>query len=506
MQRRTPATAKKAGETRPYLLPPCIGTLVDHFEKTSFKGKVLLVTGASRGIGQQTAVDYVRAGVTVVIVSRQQTTLDETKVSILKAVPVAQVLAIPVDVKNPEQAAKAIETTVRFRRSLTVRDKWMCCVACELTVRAELEDKDPLQWWNVSESRSPKSTCLASSTLCGSQAVINRPSLVHLKKANGYIVAISSVGAQYRNPLGSDYSIFKHALGRLVEFIRMGKFCTIIYSQPSSKYDAMITEYPEIKTFALQPGGVRTQLAVDAKLDPTVELDDPPELAAATMLYLTSGNADWFSGRYVSSNWDLGEVERDWRSRTKIVEQGGLMMLSVMGGDSTSKDAGAGIKDKNPGGLVFIVRYVVSSHPLLRPAITYLEKASGYIVAVGSGAAQIRVPYASDYGVSKHALNRPGSVHTDAFDWIENPTIKAFTLHPGSIATRIAEEAGVLGIQPTPDGVELPAAVTLNLTSGKVDWLNGWYVSANWDFDEVEKVWKQKIIEGDALVNKLYIP
>ncbi|KAI0310637.1 hypothetical protein OF83DRAFT_1178345 [Amylostereum chailletii] len=217
-----------------------------------------------------------------------------------------------------------------------------------------------------------------------------RPSLVHLKKANGYIVASSSVGAQHRNPLGSDYSISKHALGRLVEFCQMGKLYTIIYSQLSSKHDAMITEYPEIKTFALHPGGVRTQLAVDAKLDPTVELDDPPEKL--------------------------------------LLRRCSILPLGMLTGS--------------------VDEYIV----------------------------------------------------------LENPTIKAFTLHPGSIATRIAEEAGVLGIQPTPDGVELPAAVTLNLTSGKVDWLNGWYVSANWDFDEVEKVWKQKIIEGDALVNKLYIP
>ncbi|KAI0313160.1 NAD-P-binding protein [Amylostereum chailletii] len=260
----------------------------DHFENKTFKGKVVLVTGASRGIGQQTAVDFARAGAAVVIVSRKQETLEETKAAILKAVPDAGVLAIPVDVKNSEQAAKAVEATVeRFGRL----DVVIANAGAISPFTTKMEDKDPLQWWDVFEVN-----------LFG---VFNfvRPSLVHLKKVNGYIVAISSLGAQYRNPLGSDYSTSKHALGRLVEFFHM--------------------EYPEIKSFSLHPGSVRTQLAVDGKLDPKIQLDDPPELAAATMLYLTSGRADWLSGRFVSSTWDLGEVERDWK--TKIVEQGGLV-------------------------------------------------------------------------------------------------------------------------------------------------------------------------------------
>jgi hypothetical protein len=40
-------------------------------------------------------------------------------------------------------------------------------------------------------------------------------------------------------------------------------------------------------------------------------------------LYLTSGQADYLSGRYVSATWDLGEVERDWKE--KIVAQNCLV-------------------------------------------------------------------------------------------------------------------------------------------------------------------------------------
>jgi hypothetical protein len=34
---------------------------------------------------------------------------------------------------------------------------------------------------------------------------------------------------------------------------------------------------------------------------------------------LTSGKADYLSGRYVSATWDLSEVERDWKE--KIITQ-----------------------------------------------------------------------------------------------------------------------------------------------------------------------------------------
>ena len=36
--------------------------------------------------------------------------------------------------------------------------------------------------------------------------------------------------------------------------------------------------------------------------------EDPPELPAATVLWLTNRNAEFLSGRYVQATWDLNEV------------------------------------------------------------------------------------------------------------------------------------------------------------------------------------------------------
>ena len=43
-----------------------------------------------------------------------------------------------------------------------------------------------------------------------------------LEQSHGYYVAISSVGAQVRNPGTSDASMSKHAVNRLIEFITLG--------------------------------------------------------------------------------------------------------------------------------------------------------------------------------------------------------------------------------------------------------------------------------------------
>ena len=62
---------------------------------------------------------------------------------------------------------------------------------------------------------------------------------------------------------------------------------------------------------------------MQAEIGSSIPIDSTVGLLAATILYLTSGKADYLSGRYVSATWDLGEVERDWKE--KIVAQNGLV-------------------------------------------------------------------------------------------------------------------------------------------------------------------------------------
>lgn len=88
-----------------------------YFSSQAFKGQVVLVTGASRGIGREVALYYAKAGASLVLVSRKQETLDETRAAILIEVPAAEVLTFPADVKDPVKAEEAVKVaTSRFGR------------------------------------------------------------------------------------------------------------------------------------------------------------------------------------------------------------------------------------------------------------------------------------------------------------------------------------------------------------------------------------------------------
>lgn len=173
--------------------------------------------------------------------------------------------------------------------------------------------------------------------------------------------------------------------------------------------------------------------------------------------------------------------------------------------------------------------------------MSHLEKSQGSIIAVSSISSQLRIPAASDYSISKHALTRfmefipmgrPPPISSNAREILvenddaEHPNVRAFPIHPGSILTDIARGSGFpAGL--FPDKLELASALILHLAAGKADWLSGrcvpsysylcacWrsllthtrrYVSACWDITELERDWKEKVLGKRALVNRLYLP
>jgi NAD(P)-dependent dehydrogenase (short-subunit alcohol dehydrogenase family) len=264
----------------------------------SYSGKVVLVTGASRGVGRETALYYARAGASVAIVARTGDALDETRGIIVAAVPGADVLVLSADVRDVESVRAAVQNVLRYFGKLDI----LIANAGAITLFTPLlYKKDPNAWWNTFEVNI--------------RGVFNFVSAAvpALEDTQGYIVALSSLGAQLRVPGGSDGCISKHAVNRLVEFVAL--------------------EHPSIRTFALAPGFLPTRLAAEtgALAINGEEVIGPPNgpplntvaLPAATMLYLTSGRADWLSGRFCSANWDIAELERDWKD--VIVQKGGLL-------------------------------------------------------------------------------------------------------------------------------------------------------------------------------------
>ncbi|KAH9042845.1 NAD-P-binding protein [Lactarius hengduanensis] len=254
------------------------------FANQTYRGKVVLITGASRGIGQETAITYAMAGANVTIAGLSQETLDKTAAVIHAAVSGAQVLAVPTDVRDPKATEAIVQATLeRFGRL----DVLIANAGASGNLTQKLGDKDPDQWWNTFEVNV--------------RGVYNtvRASLSALEKTGGRIVVVSSNGAQLRIPHASDYATSKHALNRLVEFIAL--------------------EYPKLTVFSLHPGVIKTQMTQEAGVEYPDDFPlDTLQLPAATMLYLTSGRVDWLNGKYLAATWDIAEVEKDWKEKIQV--------------------------------------------------------------------------------------------------------------------------------------------------------------------------------------------
>ena len=72
----------------------------------------MLITGASRGIGAQIALQYARAGASLALVARSQATLDESKDAILRESPSAKILTFTADVRDVARAEEVVAATV----------------------------------------------------------------------------------------------------------------------------------------------------------------------------------------------------------------------------------------------------------------------------------------------------------------------------------------------------------------------------------------------------------
>jgi len=245
------------------------------FKSQVFKNFVVLITGGGRGIGASIATDYARAGAHLVLTGRGQPGLEARAATLAKDVPGVRVKIVVGDISKPEVAKQAVQTAVDAFGKL---DIVVANAAVSTSDPHLLGDKDPLQWWYTQEVNTR-----------GTFGVIHA-ALPELQKTCGQIVAITSVAAHMRFPHLSDYHISKHTINRLIELVAI--------------------EYPDIKAYSVHPGAIETQTATEvlAGLGIQHKHDDAPALPAATLLWLTSRNAEFLSGRYVQATWDLTEV------------------------------------------------------------------------------------------------------------------------------------------------------------------------------------------------------
>ncbi|MDI3257438.1 MAG: 2,4-dienoyl-CoA reductase [Kyrpidia sp.] len=77
----------------------------------TLKNRVAIVTGGSSGLGKAMAHEFARLGAHVVITGRNEERLNAAAQDLLSRTPGARVLAVPGDVRNPEQVDRLVSET-----------------------------------------------------------------------------------------------------------------------------------------------------------------------------------------------------------------------------------------------------------------------------------------------------------------------------------------------------------------------------------------------------------
>ena len=252
----------------------------------SAAGKVVFIAGASRGIGQATAVAFARAGAKAIyLTARSEAALQETLAKVRAANPATDCAIRVCDVTSPEEVAAAVADCVARFGGIDVAD----ANAGYLGPWVKIGESDPEGWWWNWEVNMRGAYHVARFTL---------PHLIQSAakweaegRSGGHLILLSSIGAQFVMPGASDYQTAKHGINRLCEFVQVDHGAD------------------GIKCFAIHPGGVATELGLAMPEAMHQHLVDTPELAAAFVVWLGSGRADWASGRYLSATWDVGDLE-----------------------------------------------------------------------------------------------------------------------------------------------------------------------------------------------------
>ncbi|KAH7132419.1 putative oxidoreductase ucpA [Dendryphion nanum] len=246
-------------------------------------GKIVLITGAGRGIGRAIALQYAHASVAGIILSSRTTSeLDEVEAAIQIINPSVQVLKIKLDVTSESGVQNAYEAV----RSLFGRLDVLVNNAGASTAWTPIITSNPTDWWRTFEINIKGPYLLLQAFL---------PLLLETAEKHTTVVDVvnvSSIGANIMTPDSSQYNVSKQALSRLTEYVDQ--------------------EYAErgVVATSLHPGGVWTKLSRQEEERLTPYMTDTVELAGGFTVWLTAGARTYLGGRYVSANWDVEALEK----------------------------------------------------------------------------------------------------------------------------------------------------------------------------------------------------
>jgi NAD(P)-dependent dehydrogenase (short-subunit alcohol dehydrogenase family) len=276
---------------------------------------VAVVTGAGKGLGYHISLAYARAGATALsISSRTASDLDHLEAEIKKIDGEILVLKSVCDTQS-ETSVLALAKAVRdnFNRvDAVIANAGIISKYVERKNEGGpgektsnlpvglLEDDD---WARVLDINLLGSWRVAKALL---------PLLVETKDGPQTLVVVTSLAAHSAasawTPIA--YNVSKLAVNRLVEHV-----------------DADHRERDGIHAYALHPGAVLTPQTQNHQGEGWQELlSDDEGLAGAMCTWLSKEKRAWLSGRYVSANWDVDELE----SRKEEIGGGDMLKFRMV--------------------------------------------------------------------------------------------------------------------------------------------------------------------------------
>ncbi|MER8733077.1 SDR family NAD(P)-dependent oxidoreductase [Mesorhizobium sp. M1227] len=213
---------------------------------SALAGKVALVTGASSGIGEATAVALAAAGAKVAIAARRADRLEALAARIEKAGGTA--LRIQADVTSNDDVIAMVDKVVAEWSRLDILVNNAGVMLLSPAAEAVLDD-----WRRMVE--------LNLLALMG----VTKAALPHLRAAKGHIVNVSSIAGRVANPGASGYAATKFGVVGFSESLRRE-----VYAD-------------KVRVTVIEPGLVRTELG-DHVTNPAAKAGLDQRLAAMEAL------------------------------------------------------------------------------------------------------------------------------------------------------------------------------------------------------------------------------
>ncbi|KAL6634444.1 hypothetical protein ACP70R_027115 [Stipagrostis hirtigluma subsp. patula] len=176
---------------------------VKPFRKEDLRGKVVLITGASSGIGEELAYQYAKKGACLALVARRKQALEGVAAAARER-GAPDVLVLPADVSDPDQSRRAVEDTVahfgKLNHLVANAGIWSTCFFDEVTNITAFTKMMDVNFWG-----SVYPTYYA---------------LPHLKASKGKLLVSCSAAGTVAAPGMSFYNATKAAQLRFYETLR----------------------------------------------------------------------------------------------------------------------------------------------------------------------------------------------------------------------------------------------------------------------------------------------